>query len=111
VNITLSSPELDWSALNTEWEKSKESQSAFCIRKNLNLNTFTYWRAKFISKRIKSKSASPFIPVKIKPEPISISAPIIIENQLGLKMIIPTSLDTKQLTQLLNLLGFTHAEN
>jgi hypothetical protein len=31
---------INWSALNTEWENSKESQSGFCKRKNISLNTF-----------------------------------------------------------------------
>ncbi|MDR3477534.1 MAG: hypothetical protein P4M14_05825 [Gammaproteobacteria bacterium] len=110
-DLTSSPADLDWSALNTEWENSKESQQAFCKRKNINPHTFTYWRTKFVSKKNKAKSISPFIPVKIKSENISAPSPLIIENKLGMRMVIPANVDIGQLAQILKLIGFNYAEN
>jgi hypothetical protein len=103
---------INWPVLNAEWENCKESQPAFCKRKNINLNTFTYWRSKFISqKNKKSKLTSSFVPVKIKAENISISLPLIIENRSGVKIIIPGNVSAHQLSDILKLVGFNHAEN
>ena len=51
-NTPISNPsELNWQDLHAEWENSKETQALFCKRKNINLNTFIYWRSKFILKK------------------------------------------------------------
>jgi hypothetical protein len=112
-NTPISNPtELSWSELNAEWENSKESQASFCKRKNINLNTFTYWRSKCTLKENKeTKQLENFIPVKIKPENVSIISPIIIENTSGIKILIPAHLSENQLAEILKLVGFHHAKN
>jgi hypothetical protein len=103
---------LSWPELNAEWESGNESQSTFCMRKNININTFTYWRNKFISKKNKkSKSASSFIPVQIKVEKSQSLLPLVIENTSGVKIIIPVSVSINQLSEILKLVGFHHAKN
>ncbi len=101
------SAKLDWAALNSEWESSNESQTVFCKRKNINLNTFTYWRSKFIIKQNKKDERTQlFVPVKIKSENIPTSSPIIIENKFGVKLVIPENVSKNQLTEILKLVGF-----
>jgi hypothetical protein len=105
--LSTNQAEINWSALNAEWENSQESQPIFCKRKNISLNMFTYWRSKFISqKNKKSRSVSSFVPVKIKTENILISLPITIENKSAVKIIIPSNISASQLSEILKLVGF-----
>jgi hypothetical protein len=92
-----------WIQLISDWEKSNESQTAFCKRLNLNTHTFTYVKGKLSKNAISKK----FIPVSIKENssPTSI-ANITLENPQGLKLHIPSLIADEKLIHLLKLAGW-----
>lgn len=96
-----------WEAIIADWESSKESQKAYCERKNLHFNTFTYMRGKFLAKD-KKQNGTGFVAVKIKSEAKQISPlpTVTIENSKGIKVHIPSSMNESQLKSLLILLGW-----
>ena len=52
----------DWSKRLTEWERSGQSQRAFCAQRGLALSTFQWWRGR--GKRREAMKAAPaFLPL------------------------------------------------
>lgn len=100
-------------ALIETWEKSGQSQSAFCTAHSISLSKFGYWRSKWLAINSSSEDASSptFIPIN----PIEIPAADSITNvhstsehfyeiiyPNGVQLRLP-SLDLSVLAQLLNL--------
>lgn len=100
-----------WITLIMDWEKSNESQRAYCKRQELNLHTFTYLRGKLLADKKKLPTAK-FIPIKMKKEPaVDFSGlQITIENMKGLKLYMPLMIQEEKLLKLLKLVGWHHAE-
>ncbi len=93
----------DWSKLVNEWKKGTESQKDFCARLNLNINSFTYAKAKLSTKDKQKK----FIPLTIHSDtPPKIHANIILENTKGMKLHIPVSLLNEETMHLLKMAGW-----
>lgn len=100
-----------WRDLIADWEQTKESQKAFCIRLGLNINTFTYIRGKLSATEKKHAINNHFIPVTVKKSSHlkACSEQLIIENIDGLKLYIPMSLSEEKLVLLLNIIGWHNA--
>ena len=93
----------DWSKLVNEWKKGTESQKDFCACLNLNINTFTYVKAKLSTQEKQKK----FIPLTIRQEtPIKYLPNIILENSKGMKLHLPVSVITEETMHLLKLAGW-----
>lgn len=94
-----------WAQIISEWQKSNESQIQFCKRLNLKLNTFVYAKNKLLKNALPKK----FIPVSIKENVMAsqiLSQYIILENPLGLKIHIPSTMLEEKWLQLLKLAGW-----
>lgn len=71
-----------WQRFVNEWERSGQSQAAFCQARDLKLSTFRWWRHQLLQEAAESgqakgsKSQELFIPVRIVDTPSSPSAPI-----------------------------------
>src|SRR3972149_1762702 len=51
-----------WGKRITEWERSGQTQKAFCAQRGLALSTFQWWRMR--GKRCEAmKGATPFLPI------------------------------------------------
>lgn len=96
-----------WRKVCVDWQKSGESQAAYCRRLEIKMNTFSYWRAKFSDKDKKLKKSF----VKVTPATFSVDQekPIIIQLLSGIKIILPARIGKEQLTNILEILGVTHA--
>jgi hypothetical protein len=100
----LSIKESYWLPLVKQWQGSNESSIAFCQRLNLNKDQFNYWRRKLISKQ--NLSSSKFVRLEVKsPQPIITSESLIVELPSRIKVTVPLNIDTKQLVNILGLLG------
>jgi hypothetical protein len=98
-----------WEELITEWEKSNESQRAFCNRLGININTFSYIRSKMLRKNEKSKP-SKFIPITVTESNKKVEThDVILESSNGIKLIIASSISPAKFKQLLELVGWKHA--
>ena len=53
-----------WSKHIQNWQRTEQSQSAYCKAHDLNYHRFTYWRRKLASKDQSSALRSGFVPVK-----------------------------------------------
>ena len=51
-----------WGKRITEWERSGQTQKAFCAQRGLALSTFQWWRMRG-KRREAIKSATPFLPM------------------------------------------------
>jgi len=51
-----------WGKRITEWERSGQTQKAFCAQRGLALSTFQWWRGRG-KRREAVKSAAPFLPI------------------------------------------------
>ncbi len=92
-----------WIELVKEWEKSNESQSAFCRRKNVDIKIFSYVKTKLLPKKPQNK----FIPVAIQKEaPISNIENIVLINTSGIKLYIPIGVADDQLINILRIAGW-----
>ena len=93
----------EWAKLIAEWKSSAESQTEFCTRLNLNINTFTYVKNKLSSK---AKQQS-FIPITIRQEirPKLVSN-MILENSKGMKLHIPLAATDESIIHLLKIVGW-----
>jgi hypothetical protein len=105
-----SSDKSKWAELIGEWERSEESQKAFCARLGLNLNTFVYWRARFVAASKREAKRNKFIPLAIKNEVAQKpGSEMILENKNGIRLLIPLSISSDKLVQILKMVGFIHA--
>ena len=94
-----------------QWEESKLSQQAYCIQSGINLNSFTYWRGKFLSPRLHDAKTQ-FVPVKVSSDKVQSSdSPLSIQIKLltGHVVYIPTNMDVNEIAKLINFLGVPHA--
>ena len=66
-----------WGKRITEWERSGQTQRAFCARRGLALSTFQWWRGRG-KRREAMKSATPFLPIAMG----AISAMNVVEIEL-----------------------------
>lgn len=98
-----------WRKIISDWEISKETQKGYCARLNINLNTFVYWRGKFLTHVKPAAKQNNFVPVIVKPEEVKRNESLIIENKNGNKLHIPLSINDDQLAKLLKIVGFYHA--
>ncbi len=84
-----------WVTLIKQWEESKLSQQTYCTQLGINLNSFTYWRGKFVSsasrevksKFVRVKTASNYTAATDVPRSIQIKL------LTGHVVYIPTNLD------------------
>ena len=97
-----------WSELIKQWDKTKETQKTYCKRLNLNINTFSYVKAKLHQKKQTTKK---FIPVTIQSGSpiIREKSYIIFENHNGIKLTLPLSTKEDELLYVLKLIGWSHA--
>ena len=51
-----------WGKRVAEWERSGQTQKAFCIERGLVLSTFWWWRAQ-CKRREAAKVVTPFLPI------------------------------------------------
>lgn len=51
-----------WAKRITEWERSGQTQRAFCAQRGLAVSTFQWWRGRG-KRREAMKSATPFLPI------------------------------------------------
>ncbi len=51
-----------WGKRITEWERSGQTQKAFCAQRGLALSTFQWWRVRG-KRREAMKPAAPFLPI------------------------------------------------
>ena len=51
-----------WGQRITEWERSGQSQKAFCVERGLVLSTFQWWCAQR-KRRAAAKPVTPFLPI------------------------------------------------
>ena len=51
-----------WGKRITEWERSGQTQRAFCAQRGLALSTFQWWRVRG-KEREAIKAATPFLPI------------------------------------------------
>lgn len=63
-----------WARRNAEWERSGQSQKAFCTERGLVLSTFVWWRRE-AKRRNAAKPVTPFLP-------IALHAPSVVEVEL-----------------------------
>ena len=100
-----------WLAHIRQWEESKLSQQAYCTQSGISLNSFTYWRGKFLSSASREAKAK-FVRVKMAVNHTAATdAPRSIQIKLltGHVVYIPTNLDVNEIAKLINLLGAPHA--
>jgi len=84
-----------WQERITEWQRSRETQRAFCQRHHLTLATFKYWRDKIIK-----KEQSRFAEVlTTKPTPFE----VLLSN--GTSIRVPTTFDPEALKTLVTTLS------
>jgi hypothetical protein len=100
-----------WLAHIERWKASNISQQAYCSQQEISLNTFTYWRGKFLSESCDQQAK--FSPVKIASNkaPISTETPRSIQIKLisGHVVYIPTTLGLPEIASLINAIGVPHA--
>jgi hypothetical protein len=94
-----------WLELIKEWEKSNETQTAFCKRHHLDIKKFSSIKTKLLLK----ENEPNFIPVSIKEEvPVTSTIEnIILENSKGIKLYVPVSLSPDQVATLLRIAGWS----
>lgn len=63
-----------WARRIAEWERSGQSQKAFCAEHGLVLSTFVWWRRQ-VKRRERAKAVTPFLP-------IAMHAPSVVEVEL-----------------------------
>ena len=100
-----------WLTHIKQWEESKLSQQAYCTQSGINLNSFTYWRGKFISSASREAKAK-FVRVKMAANHAAttdVPRSIQIKLLTGHVVYIPTNLDINEIAKLINLLGVAHA--
>jgi hypothetical protein len=51
-----------WDGRITQWERSGQTQRAFCAERGLVLSTFQWWRAR-AKRREAAKAVAPFLPI------------------------------------------------
>ena len=98
-----------WRKIISDWESSQETQKNYCARLNINLNTFVYWRGKFLTNVKPKVEQNNFVPVIVKSEGFKINESLIIENKYGNKLHVPLSLNCDQLEKILKIVGFNYA--
>ena len=54
-----------WGQRITEWERSGQSQKAFCAKRGLVLSTFQWWCAQRKRRNAAAKRAPPFLPIAL----------------------------------------------
>jgi len=103
---TPESPSALWGQHIQNWQKTKQSQSAYCRDKDLNYHRFTYWRRKLsgqvIQKR-KSVRHSAFVQVQSSTSFTTPDLSLTFSNGMKLQGI--TSSNLPVVKQLLNLLS------
>ena len=53
-----------WGKHLVEWERSGQTQKAFCIERGLALSTFQWWRGQ-ARRREEAKPVTPFLPIAV----------------------------------------------
>lgn len=100
-----------WLTHIKQWEESKLSQQVYCMKSGISLNSFTYWRGKFLSsssQKVKTK----FVPMKVTANHTATpDTPRSIQIKLlsGHVVYIPSNLDINEIARLIHLLGVSHA--
>jgi hypothetical protein len=80
--VAVSAKRLRWLDLMKQWERSGQTQQAFCSERGLTLTTFQWWRRQLRPHKVKSAPAASFLPIPVT-EPIGGSAQALIEVELG----------------------------
>jgi len=93
-----------WRAIFEEWSSSGLSQRRFCDDREIRYSTFCYWRRR-LREEIEIESASPFIPVEIKPTPRSFrSSHYEVRLEDGVRIRVPSDFESESLARLIGLL-------
>jgi hypothetical protein len=98
-----------WQKIVEAWNKTIETQQAYCKRLGVSLNTFSYARSKLLQQ---DKPKPKFLPLTVKnndKETIFSSSTITLENPCGYKLHLSASLSLEQLSKLFKLSGWAHA--
>lgn len=97
-----------WREIVEAWNKSNETQKAYCQRLGVSLNTFIYARSKLIRQ---DKPKAQFIPLTINSsgEKNLSSSLIVLEKPNGYTLHFSASLSLEQLTNLFKLSGWNDA--
>lgn len=98
-----------WREIIEAWNKTVETQQAYCERVGVSLNTFSYARSKLLQQ---TKPKVQFLPITVKnndKDPVFSSSTITLENPRGYKLHLSASLSLEQLGKLFKLSGWTHA--
>jgi hypothetical protein len=109
-NHSAKKPLLDmerWRKIVDAWDGKIETQSAYCQRLGISLNSFSYARSKL---QHKSKSKLHFVPLNVKSSKVeNFSTIILLENPSGYRLHIPVSLSADQLKKIFNISGWNNA--
>ena len=95
-----------WNNHIQNWQKTDQSQSAYCHEQNLNYYRFTYWRRKFAgqaTKKRKPVNHPGFVPVQASTPLASSDLSLTLSNGMKLQGITTSNLPVVK--QLLNLLS------
>ena len=64
INTDKDTKQRHWLTHIKQWQESKLSQQAYCTQLGINLNSFSYWRSKFVSSDSRELKAK-FVRVKV----------------------------------------------
>ncbi|MHB1220436.1 MAG: IS66 family insertion sequence element accessory protein TnpA [Gammaproteobacteria bacterium] len=109
--MTIETKQEHWLTHIKQWEESELSQQVYCKRSGINLNSFTYWRGKFLSS-VEQKVKPGFVPIKIASNPVlagDAKQSIQIKLLTGHIVYVPTNVDINDIARLISLLGVPHA--
>jgi hypothetical protein len=99
-----------WSMHIKQWQESKLSQKTYCTEVGIKYGTFVYWRGLLREKS--SHQLKSFVPVKILPQKEKVrTSDSVIQVKLlsGHVVMIPTTLDIKNIATLIKCLGDSDA--
>ena len=98
-----------WLTQIKQWQESQLSQQAYCEKAGIKYSTFVYWRSLLLSES--RPEPKPFVPVKLLPQKAESSTQQFIQMKLhhGHVVMIPCALGIKDIAQLIQLVGETHA--
>src|SRR5579864_8938846 len=100
-----------WLTHIQHWKESNLKQVAYCTQAGINYSSFAKWKSELFPK-IKIENNKSFIPVKINPtQSVNTIPPQNIQIKLvtGHIVYLPTTMDMKQIAELIGRLSTSHA--
>ena len=104
INTDKDTKQRHWLTHIKQWQESKLSQQAYCTQLGINLNSFSYWRSKFVSSDSRELKAK-FVRVKVAANhdvSTDVARSIQIKLLTGHVVYIPTNLDINEIAKLNN---------